>query len=76
MGTAYRGYAVRRESRAKRDYSGPDGSKEAAKVIQYFWKKWKTKSMFQQLMLYRADKQQQLVYFCQQVNGTFPTPRY
>lgn len=41
---------------------------EAANTIQYFWRKWKGKSLYQQLLLYRADKTQKLNYFCQQVS--------
>ena len=65
---------MRRDSQGRHDYKGPEGKKEAAKTIQYFWRKWKSKSLFQQLMLYRAEKQQQLVYFCQQVKASKEPP--
>ncbi|XP_069979488.1 neither inactivation nor afterpotential protein C [Penaeus vannamei] len=41
---------------------------EAARYVQYYFRKWKTRTLFQQLQLYRAEKQQQLVYFSQQVH--------
>ena len=66
---------MRRDSQGRNDYKGPEGKKEAAKTIQYFWRKWKSKSLFQQLMLYRAEKQQQLVYFCQQVKTAKESPQ-
>ena len=46
----------------------PMTEKEAARIIQYYWKKWKKNSVFQQLLFCRAEKQQQLTYFCQQVH--------
>ena len=67
----YRGYSVRKEygcapNKAKR-FQCNTIQEEAANTIQYFWRKWKGRSLFQQLLFYRADKQQQLTYFCQQV---------
>lgn len=46
----------------------PMTEKEAARIIQYYWKKWKKNSLFQQLLFCRAEKQQQLMYFCQQIH--------
>jgi len=46
----------------------PMTEKEAARIIQYYWKKWKKNSVFQQLLFCRAEKQQQLTYFCQQIH--------
>jgi len=46
----------------------PMTEKEAAQIIQYYWKKWKKNSVFQQLLFCRAEKQQQLTYFCQQIH--------
>ena len=46
----------------------PMTEKEAARIIQFYWKKWKKNSLFQQLLFCRAEKQQQLMYFCQQVS--------
>ncbi len=71
MTEGYRGYSVRKEygcapNKPKR-FQCSTIQEEAANTIQYFWRKWKGKSLFQQLLLYRADKQQQLTYFCQQV---------
>ena len=40
---------------------------EAARYVQYYFRKWKMRTVFQALTIYRADKQQQLVYFSQQV---------
>lgn len=40
---------------------------EAARYVQYYFRKWKMRTLFQQLQIYRADKQQHLVYFSQQV---------
>ncbi|KAL1458693.1 hypothetical protein WDU94_008823 [Cyamophila willieti] len=63
----YRGYRVRK------DYA-LDGKKYKTldqKTIQFMttWgKKWKAKSMFQVLLLYRAQRLQDLTYFCQQVH--------
>lgn len=75
----YRGYSVRKEygcapNKAKR-FQCCTIEEEAANTIQYFWRKWKGKSLFQQLLLYRADKQHQLTYFCQQVS-TFQPIRF
>merc|ERR1739842_292705 len=41
---------------------------EAGRIIQYYFRKWKLRSLFQALQIYRADKIQQLVYFSQQVH--------
>ncbi|XP_066969641.1 neither inactivation nor afterpotential protein C [Macrobrachium rosenbergii] len=41
---------------------------EAARYVQYYFRKWKMRTLFQQLQIYRADKQQQLIYFSQQVH--------
>ena len=75
----YRGYSVRKEygcgpNKPKR-FQCSTIQEEAANTIQYFWRKWKGKSLFQQLLFYRADKQQQLTYFCQQVR-TFTFRRF
>nr|XP_045621607.1 neither inactivation nor afterpotential protein C-like isoform X2 [Procambarus clarkii] len=41
---------------------------EAARYVQFYFRKWKMRTLFQQLQVYRAAKQQQLVYFSQQVH--------
>ncbi|KAK8728013.1 hypothetical protein OTU49_009338 [Cherax quadricarinatus] len=41
---------------------------EAARYVQFYFRKWKMRTLFQQLQVYRADKQQKLVYFSQQVH--------
>ncbi|KAI9561650.1 hypothetical protein GHT06_012610 [Daphnia sinensis] len=69
---SYRGYSVRKEygcapGKPKR-FQCVTIQEEAANTIQYFWRKWKGKSIYQQLLLYRAAKQQDLTYFCQQVH--------
>ena len=68
----YRGYAVRKEYGVgpgkERRFNCKTIEEEAANTIQYFWRKWKGKTLYQQLLLYRADKTQKLNYFCQQVN--------
>jgi len=80
--TNFRGYLARKEmgiDKKSKDKAGikndagnkkkvPLTEKEAARIIQYYWKKWKKNSVYQQLLFIRADKQQQLTYFCQQVH--------
>ena len=44
---------------------------EAARIVQYYYKRWKLHSLFQQLILYRAEKMKQLVYFSQQVTWNY-----
>jgi hypothetical protein len=75
MFEGYRGYSVRKEygcapGKNKR-FQCVTIQEEAANTIQYFWRKWKGKTIYQQLLLYRAAKQQELTYFCQQVRRTF-----
>jgi len=41
---------------------------EACRIVQYYFRKWKLRTLFQALQIYRADKIQQLVYFSQQVH--------
>ncbi|KAK3082812.1 hypothetical protein FSP39_006063 [Pinctada imbricata] len=42
-------------------------SDHAAALIQSYYRMWKTKSVYQQLQLYRAQRETQLIYFSQQV---------
>ena len=76
----YRGYSVRKSSVTSNSSNGPKRHKcapireEAANTIQYYWRKWKGKTLFQQLLLYRAEKQQHLTYFCQQVSSNNDIP--
>jgi len=71
MFEGYRGYSVRKEYGCAPDkpkrFKCVTIQEEAANTIQYFWRKWKGKTIYQQLLLYRAAKQQELTYFCQQV---------
>ncbi|PSN54627.1 hypothetical protein C0J52_10832 [Blattella germanica] len=59
----YRGYRVRRQigpvSRRKLDVNTLDFIKE-------YFRRWKARTIFQVLLMYRAAKQQDLVYFSQQ----------
>jgi hypothetical protein len=76
----YRGYSVRKEygcapGKPKR-FECVTIQEEAANTIQYFYRKWKGKTIYQQLLLYRAAKQQELTYFCQQVSTDIPLIRF
>lgn len=42
---------------------------ETATMVKQYCKKWKAKSIFQVLLLYRAARHQDLVYFSQQVHN-------
>lgn len=76
----YRGYSVRKEyglaPNKPRRFQCSTIQEEAAHTIQYFWRKWKGKSLFQQLLLYRAEKQQTLTYFCQQVKEILHSSKF
>jgi myosin-3 len=39
--------------------------------MQKYYRRWKSKTIFQVLLMYRAAKQQDLVYFSQQVSYNF-----
>ncbi|XP_047740361.1 uncharacterized protein LOC108664714 [Hyalella azteca] len=41
---------------------------EAARIVQLYFRRWKMRTLFQTLQIYRCDKMKQLVYFCQQVH--------
>ncbi|XP_014215430.1 neither inactivation nor afterpotential protein C isoform X2 [Copidosoma floridanum] len=64
---AYRGHQVRKEV-------GPLLSKDlnldpdTMDMMRYFGSKWRSKSIFQVLLQYRAARYQDLVHFCQQVH--------
>ncbi|XP_065571075.1 neither inactivation nor afterpotential protein C-like isoform X2 [Artemia franciscana] len=68
---SFRGYQARKEYKPlieKSHFGSATVEEEAVNIIQYYFRKWKKRSMFQQLMLYRQEKQQTLIYFCQQVH--------
>lgn len=71
----FRGFKSRQENpeiakqiRDRRRYGEATVEGEAARYVQHYFRRWKMRTMFQQLQIYRADKQQQLVYFSQQVH--------
>lgn len=63
--TAYRGHAVRKEV-------GPalkgEMDQETKDFMKFYSSKWRSKSMFQVLLRYRAARYQDLVQFSQQVS--------
>ncbi|XP_068244393.1 neither inactivation nor afterpotential protein C isoform X2 [Palaemon carinicauda] len=71
----FRGYKTRQEHpeiaekiRNREKYGEATIEGEAARYVQYYFRKWKMRTLFQQLQIYRADKQQHLIYFSQQVH--------
>ncbi|XP_071531793.1 neither inactivation nor afterpotential protein C isoform X5 [Panulirus ornatus] len=71
----FRGYKARQENpevankiKQRERFGEQTIEAEAARYVQYYFRKWKMRTMFQQLQIYRADKQQHLVYFSQQVH--------
>lgn len=75
--SSYRGFKVRQSTpdirvsgkiKSREKFGEDTIEAEAARYVQYYFRKWKTRTLFQQLQLYRAEKQQQLVYFSQQVH--------
>ncbi|KAF6215406.1 hypothetical protein GE061_010158 [Apolygus lucorum] len=62
-----KGYCVRRKYGPLTTSTGKLDNATAMFIREYF-KRWKTKSMFQVLLLYRAQKHQDLIYFSQQVH--------
>ncbi|XP_049948905.1 neither inactivation nor afterpotential protein C isoform X1 [Schistocerca serialis cubense] len=65
----FRGYQVRKQMGQKEKSKAADKlQEETALFIRQYCRKWKAKSMFQVLLLYRAAKHQDLVYFSQQVH--------
>ncbi|KAK3877220.1 hypothetical protein Pcinc_018021, partial [Petrolisthes cinctipes] len=71
----YRGFKARKENpeiaekiKSREKFGEATLEGEAARYVQYYFRKWKMRTLFQQLNIYRADKQQQLVYFSQQVH--------
>ncbi|XP_054282333.1 neither inactivation nor afterpotential protein C isoform X3 [Macrosteles quadrilineatus] len=62
----FRGYQARKE--IKPLLSGEKMNNEDATFIKQFCRKWKAKSIFQVLLMYRAAKHQEIVYMSQQVH--------
>lgn len=65
--TAYRGYKVRQKYGPLLSDSGKIDI-ETSKFIKPFAKRWKVKSVFQVLLLYRAARYQDFVNLTQQVS--------
>ncbi|KAG7169893.1 Neither inactivation nor afterpotential protein C-like [Homarus americanus] len=71
----FRGYKVRQENpeiankiRERQKFGEKTLEAEAARYVQHYFRRWKMRTLFQQLQIYRADKTQHLVYFSQQVH--------
>ncbi|XP_050690144.1 neither inactivation nor afterpotential protein C-like isoform X2 [Eriocheir sinensis] len=71
----FRGFKTRQENpemakkiRDRRRFGEATVEGEAARYVQHYYRRWKMRTLFQQLQIYRADKQQQLIYFSQQVH--------
>ncbi|XP_063851203.1 LOW QUALITY PROTEIN: neither inactivation nor afterpotential protein C-like [Scylla paramamosain] len=71
----FRGFKARQENpevakkiRERRRFGEATVEGEAARYVQHYFRRWKMRTLFQQLQIYRAEKQQQLVYFSQQVH--------
>ncbi|CAH0394342.1 unnamed protein product [Bemisia tabaci] len=62
----YRGYQVRKQYGPL--IAGDKMEAETIQFIRHYYYKWKAKTMFQVLLLYRAAKHQDLIYFGQQVH--------
>lgn len=63
---AYRGHVVRKETAPLlgKEKMGP----ETIDMMKFYSSKWRSKSMFQVLLRYRAARYQDLVQFSQQVS--------
>lgn len=66
--TAYRGYIVRKAYGPLVSKTSGEIDEETASFLKRFTQKWKSRSMFQVLLQYRAVRYQDLVHFSQQVN--------
>ncbi|XP_014249774.1 neither inactivation nor afterpotential protein C isoform X2 [Cimex lectularius] len=63
-----KGFLVRKKFRPLLNTSTGKLDPEVAEFIRVYFKKWKSKSIYQTLLLYRAAKHHDVVYFCQQVH--------
>ncbi|XP_046675327.1 neither inactivation nor afterpotential protein C isoform X3 [Homalodisca vitripennis] len=67
--TQFRGYKARKEYGPRiGSGQGEQLSKDVALVMKQYCRKWKAKSLFQVLLMYRAAKHQETVYMSQQVH--------
>ncbi|XP_064647040.1 myosin-IIIa-like isoform X3 [Lineus longissimus] len=63
---AWRGFKARKQMRVMRAKQRLN-DETAAVVVQKHFRAWKTKTIYQQLCMYRSQKETQLIYFGQQV---------
>lgn len=66
--SAYRGYIVRKAYGPLINKSTGQIDEETATFLKRFAMKWKSRSIFQVLLQYRAVRYQDLVHFSQQVS--------
>nr|CAD7456020.1 unnamed protein product [Timema tahoe] len=64
----YRGYQTRKHYGPLLKASSDKMDTETASFMRPFYKKWKAKSIFQVLLMYRSARFQDLVYFSQQIS--------
>lgn len=64
----YRGHLVRKELGPLVKTTTGKLDEESTLFMRRWYKKWKAKTIFQVLLMYRAAKHQELVYFCQQAH--------
>lgn len=70
---AYRGYIVRKAYGPLINKSTGQIDEETAAFLKRFAMKWKSRSIFQVLLQYRAVRYQDLVHFSQQVRYLYST---
>ncbi|XP_046607249.1 neither inactivation nor afterpotential protein C isoform X1 [Neodiprion virginianus] len=65
---AYRGHSVRKHPLPKGNLKSDHWDQETKNFMMFYSSKWRSKSMFQVLLHYRAARYQDLVHFSQQVH--------
>ncbi|CAG0883853.1 unnamed protein product [Darwinula stevensoni] len=64
----YRGYLARKRNPKGAQLEVGENEDKMTSTIHHYWRKWRARTIFQQLQRYRAAKMEQLIYFSQQVH--------